>query len=369
VLQLPADKVDELISGSDGIIDFDFSRITDVASVELSASTVQSFKNSGLNVKILLPHGSVNFGSEALSAIVSVIRGNSAVVSVKETNVSDMTTEQQNESGAGAVYEINVYDVMRNDYITDFSGSVEITLPYSPAQEQNPNAIVVYSSAVDGNMGIIANGFYDADTGLVTFTTTHLSDFVIGYNPVEFTDISGHWANDFIVQAGARVLVAGYPDGSYNPDSQVTRAEFAQMVYNVAGLGGAGGFAYADVSENDWYYTAISALKNAYVLQGLDKLDGTFGPNDPMTRAEMAVILGNLAQIKRVKPTSSVTASDFTDFDELGVYAESIVQAVNAGFLNADGMGGGRFAPSEYVTRAQAATIQITVLRALNRVN
>ena len=74
------------------------------------------------------------------------------------------------------------------------------------------------------------------EDGRVIFTTTHFSFYIIGYNPVSFTDITEHPMKRLFEKAAARSLVVGYADGSLRPNKTVTRAEFVQMIINILDL-------------------------------------------------------------------------------------------------------------------------------------
>jgi hypothetical protein len=195
---------------------------------------------------------------------------------------------------------------------------------------------------------------------------------MIGYNPAPLGDIDGHWGRDAIEQASARGLVAGYGDRTYRPDRDITRAEFTQLIYNALDppQNRSAGIVYRDVSFGEWFYNAVSASKQAGFLNGLAADSGDFNPNQPMTRREMAMALANVATERQATVIGDMKAEQFKDFGQIGDdYAEAVETAINAGFLDAEGMGGGYFLPNGFVTRAQAATIQTTLLRILSGIN
>lgn len=101
------------------------------------------------------------------------------------------------------------------------------------------------------------------------------------------TDISGHWAEAFIDEAWGKGLIQGYPDGTFKPNQPVTRAEFTVMLTNALNLEGEGvTLAFADRDQiGGWAERAIALAVEAGIVSGYE--DGTFRPDLPMTRAEM----------------------------------------------------------------------------------
>ena len=124
---------------------------------------------------------------------------------------------------------------------------------------------------------------------------------------------------------------------------------------------------YSDVTYDKWYYSAVTAARRLGLLNGII-FDNMFKPNDPITRLEAADVLSKLAVSRRITPINNFRASYFSDFDEIYPSSMRAVElAVNAGFLNENGMGNGKFEPFGFITRAQVATIQITTVQVLRR--
>lgn len=94
--------------------------------------------------------------------------------------------------------------------------------------------------------------------------------------------------------------IIGYPDGGVHPTANITRAEVATIIYRVLSAESREQFlteenSFSDVSEGAWYNTAISTLANAGILNGYR--DGTFRPNAMITRAEVATIISRFTKI------------------------------------------------------------------------
>lgn len=88
--------------------------------------------------------------------------------------------------------------------------------------------------------------------------------------------------------------VSGYADGTVRPNANITRAETAQMLYRLLTDSArkqyaSGGKKYTDVASGSWYYNAVTTLANLGVIKGYS--DGSFRPNANITRAEFAAML------------------------------------------------------------------------------
>ena len=156
--------------------------------------------------------------------------------------------------------------------------------------------------------------------------------------------------------------IAGYEDGTVHPNGQITRAEVATILYRLLTESSRAAFgtsvnSFSDVPANEWFCTAVSTLANAKVLAGYP--DGTFKPNAPITRAELATVLTRLSVLLEL--SKEVMPSVFTDVSDH--WAVSYIRtAANNGWIN--GYGDGSFRPDNSVTRAEAVTM---LNRMLNR--
>jgi hypothetical protein len=108
-----------------------------------------------------------------------------------------------------------------------------------------------------------------------------------------FSDIAGHWAESWMEELYDVGLTSGYPDRTYRPQNRVTRAEMAVFLLRAKHGAGysppaASGGAFSDVSGH-WAEDWIEQLAEEGITGGYP--DGTYRPNNPVNRAEMAVFL------------------------------------------------------------------------------
>lgn len=113
--------------------------------------------------------------------------------------------------------------------------------------------------------------------------------------------------------------------------------------------------AYSDVASDAWYYNAVQWATAEDIAGGYG--DGIYGPEDDITREQMALMLYRYVQYKGYDTTQSGTGvQTFTDYGDISDWAlEGVTWAVNAGLLG--GKGNGILDPTGYATRAEVAQI------------
>ncbi|WP_139991822.1 S-layer homology domain-containing protein [Paenibacillus paridis] len=188
-----------------------------------------------------------------------------------------------------------------------------------------------------------------------------------------FADLTGHWAKADVDYLASKLLVNGATADLFVPDGTITRAEFLALLVRGLGLSvkeGEDSSHYADVLASAWYSPAVNAAVANRLATGISA--DRFAPNDPITREQMAVIIGRALTF-----TGHVTGDDgradspltaFTDRDSISSWAQSAVALVSeAGIIK--GMEDGRFGPTEYATRAQAAVMLKRLLQYLQNID
>lgn len=172
-----------------------------------------------------------------------------------------------------------------------------------------------------------------------------------------FRDVTrGHWAFASVERAAELGLVTGYSDGTFRPDTPVTRAQFVLMLWRMCGKPAAAKAAsFADASA-DWYQDALSwAVENGYV-NGLS--DTRFGPDAPITRQQATAILFRLngGQSGTELTLTGIYEQTFADSTTIASWAKDATWwAVYHELVS--GVGGSRIAPEANASRAQIAAI------------
>lgn len=174
----------------------------------------------------------------------------------------------------------------------------------------------------------------------------------------QFPDVKeDDWFYNAVTKAAELGIVNGREDGTFAPNDNITRGDFAIMVVNMLGQDAVNEankietspFTDVDI-KNDWYAKAVAYCESKGYISGMG--NSTFAPKANITRQQMAVILANVLELNPItNPTTK-----FADDASIATWAKGAVYACQkAGILG--GMGANTFAPTANATRAQAATI------------
>lgn len=203
----------------------------------------------------------------------------------------------------------------------------------------------------------------------------------VALHPVSFSDLSGHWAKTEIELLAGKLILNGRGAGSFAPQQTVSRAEFAAMLVRSLGLlpeAAADAAAFSDVPAGAWFAADASAAADLGLVQGY--ADGTFRPDAPVTREQLAVMAARalkLVQSASALPDATPAAGggtpataaapsatgSFTDAAGIASWAQEAVNTLTAGGIM-QGRPSGSFAPQAVTSRAEAAVILARLLRA-----
>lgn len=173
-----------------------------------------------------------------------------------------------------------------------------------------------------------------------------LSNFTFADNG---SDIKGNWAENQINSWLAKGYVKGFSDGSFKPNNEISRIEFVIMINRAFGFTEIEAVDFKDVKANDWFYSEVSKAKKAGYISGLN--DGTFSPNSKITRQEAAVILSRLFKLQASSNTEILAA--LKDASSIPSWSEGAISAViSKGYMQ--GLSDKSFEPSKIMTRAEA---------------
>ncbi|NYF26062.1 S-layer homology domain-containing protein [Sporosarcina sp. JAI121] len=168
----------------------------------------------------------------------------------------------------------------------------------------------------------------------------------------QFSDVpsSKHFA-EAVYDLAERTIIGGYPDGTFKPGNSITRGQAAAIIAKLIKLDTSKvkdpGF--KDVSTGNGYYKAIAGMAEKSIISGYG--DGRFGPNDPITRGQMASILVKAFDLPRYDFTSY--KSPFEDVKRGTGHDPNILIIFRLGITT--GTSSDRFSPNVTITRGQAA--------------
>ncbi|MGG4046802.1 S-layer homology domain-containing protein [Paenibacillus favisporus] len=174
-------------------------------------------------------------------------------------------------------------------------------------------------------------------------------------HPERFADTYAHWAAKDIAVASRLGLVNGYGDGSFKPDLPISRAEISELLVRAFALRqGNEVVTFRDMHDH-WAAESIGILASNGIVKG--NAGGLFQAGRSLTRAEMAQMMANLADLSEL---ATGEARHFSDIADSYWAKDFIGQAAAAGLL--EGRDESRFAPNEPVTRAEAVTMILRLL-------
>ena len=170
-----------------------------------------------------------------------------------------------------------------------------------------------------------------------------------------FTDVtSGDWFYDAVAYVYDKGMMEGTTDTTFAPTMNLTRSMIAQVLYNLEERPEAPGAAgFPDVAAGAWYADAVNWAAARGIVKGYDT--GAFGPEDSVTREQLAAILYRYAQVKGYDTTQGgMAVREFSDSASISDWAqEAMAWAVNAQVLS--GKGNGVLDPQGTATRAEVA--------------
>ena len=184
-----------------------------------------------------------------------------------------------------------------------------------------------------------------------------LSLSVTAYAAVEdtgFSDVAADaWYADAVTYVRDNGLMSGTSDTTFTPGGTMTRGMLVTTLYRMAGSSSLEnedlGYPFADVPGDAWYADGVYWARLAGVVGGYS--EDQFGPDDPVTREQIAVILWRYAG-----SPAAESGTDFADEGSISAYATQAVDWARAnGIVN--GVEDNRFLPQSSATRAQVATI------------
>ena len=182
-----------------------------------------------------------------------------------------------------------------------------------------------------------------------------------------FTDVEeGAWYYDAVAYVYDKGMMTGVTDTTFEPDATTTRGMIVTMLYRLEGEPAVdNAAAFADVAAGAWYEKAVAWASQNGIVNGYG--DDLFGPNDAITREQMAAILFRYAQYKGLEAVT--LEENLGAFEDAGQISEYAVQAFNwvVGQGLMTGVTDTTLEPASSATRAQVATILMRYCEALEQ--
>ena len=194
----------------------------------------------------------------------------------------------------------------------------------------------------------------DANGGKNTFEDVTGTIRVGSYNNV-FTDISeGDWFYSAVAYVYTHRIMNGMTETTFETNKTTTRGMLVTMLHRLEGEPAAGVSDFTDVDPAQWYAASVAWAAEKSIVGGYG--NGKFGPDDTVTREQVATILYRYAQYKGYNTSARADLASYADSDQVSDYAvEALTWANGAGIVN--GKGDSMLDPLGKASRAEIATM------------
>ena len=373
VKEIKSAELDKI--GTDSAVVIDLSGLNKgVTSVTLSTDTIDSIcKTEADGVTVKLPSAELRVDRQTLAAVTEQAAGSKIrlVVEPDSTARSTMTAAQKSTlAGMKNAAALEAYFVSNNTRIHDFKGgSVELSIPY-----RANGAIRAWFLKEDGTREPVSARYDKENAQLILH---HFSHYVIeeldssaAYTVCAkddscplgaFGDLTATaWYHDGVHYCLENGLMQGVSGGKFLPDGSTTRAQLVTILWRLEGSPETtGAVRFGDTAGGAWYTEAVRWAVGCGVVKGYD--NECFGPNDAVTREQMAAILYRYAQHKGydVSAGKDTNILSFDDAFAVSEYAIPAMQwACGSGMVHGIARDGRMLlAPGDTTTRAQTATL------------
>lgn len=301
-------QIEKVIADHAGTVVVDASGLTGVDTVTLQAHVVAKVREAeGTDLSLVLPTGSLTFDETALG---SVSTGQDLMVSLKGVPVANLTDTEKDalDGKADVASAVDAEVLVGAERRSDFGGgTLTVSLSYTAADGEDTDLLEIWQVRDDGSIEKLG-GTYDAKAQRFTFTTEHLSRFVLvrvdgSENP--FTDLrDGDWFKGAALWAYRNLVMRGYGGTTlFGSGDPLTTERFVAIVANwLVGDAHASGDAsrvtslFVDSEEiSGWARTAAVWATDSGLLRGYPQGDGTYRlePQASIPRERAAAILWN----------------------------------------------------------------------------
>lgn len=264
-----------------------------------------------LQLSVESPLGTVTFDAKTLTGLTESMKdGQDVILSMSE--VKELSKTNQEIVGDHRVFDLTL--TVGGAAVHQFGGSITVALQYSPKTGEDVNGLMVYHLGDDGVVTEMKDAKYDAARKGFVFTTNHFSLFYI---------------------AKAQEPKA-MPEESGEP---------------AAGI-------FTDVQDGDWFAGHVRYVYENEIMKGTSADPVTFSPDAPLTRAMAVTTLWNMGKAG----TASAQNNPFSDIPEGAWYTDAVKWA--ADYRIVSGVGAGRFAPAERVSRQDLAVMMLAYAKA-----
>ncbi|MFC5649789.1 S-layer homology domain-containing protein [Paenibacillus solisilvae] len=345
----------------------------DVVIVELNGSIIQTLNNKNASIQVQNENASYTISANQfnLNQVLKNLGPNIHLQDIKKISI-EMTKLPDDKV----------------DFIRNQAGKITLVAPavnFSITAAYNDKTVEInkFNSFAQRTITIlddmdpkkITTGVVVAENGKVTAVPTRIIQkdgkyyavirsltngiYTVIYNEKSFIDITNHWARSSIEDMAARLILQGVNEKQFQPNKEVTRAEFTTIVVRALGLHANDQPAqFKDVHEKDWFYDAVSIAAAYGLVEG--NTDNTFKPNQKLTREEAMIIIYKAMKLAgmNLEISEQEISGKLSVFKDAGQFkpASRLAAALTVKFGIIQGYNGYAM-PGKTITRAETAAI------------
>jgi hypothetical protein len=251
--------------------------------------------------------------------------------------------------------------------LNKFLSYVERTIVIPNSADDHNKNITGITMTKDGNIVPVPTRMMreNGKTFAVIYSLTN-SVYAVIENDKTFADIQKHWAKNDIEQVASKLIVQGVTESSFQPNKQITRAEFTAMLVRALGLHTVDQpTSFTDVNSGQWYYETVSIAEGHGLVTASN--DSQYIPNEKLSREEAMVLLAKAMKLAGMDTAISDSEaaqqlSTFKDHHLLDLSARAAA-ALNVKYGIIIG-NQGQLTPNNVITRAEATVILQRLLEA-----
>ncbi|GGH18545.1 Ig-like domain-containing protein [Paenibacillus segetis] len=265
--------------------------------------------------------------------------------------------------------EVAVSDGKMEKKIPRFSGYVSSSLDTVTSIEAKSAAVVWYDPEANALSYVPTLFTTSGGKTVATFKSIGNRAYALVRGSANYSDIGKHWAGTTIRALASKFIVEGRTTTKFEPEKSITRGEFATYISKGLGLSGNKSAAskFEDVNTGATMAAYIGAVSEAGIVMG--NTDGTFKPDSPITRQEIAVMMTRAAATTGVTVSLPTSASSYLekykDHSKISSWAKNdVAKAVYTGVIS--GQTSTNLSPLTHATRAEAVVMIQRLLESVN---
>ncbi|MEN6347870.1 MAG: S-layer homology domain-containing protein, partial [Syntrophomonas sp.] len=375
---LEDEKIGEIIDQQDNnaVVTLSINSGTDIEIFQLNGQTIKIMENKKAvleiktsNVTYKLPAAQINIDN-ILAQIGNQVELKDITINVQVSSPPSDTVRMIEDIASKNSYQVVIEPLEfkiictsgnRSMEISEFNGYVErmIALPDDIDPEKITTGIVLNP---DGTVTHVPTLIMVVDgKNYVKINSLTNSTYSAIWNPRSFDDVAFHWAKNDINDMGSRLIIDGVGEGNFEPDRDITRAEFTAIIIKALGLmrTGTGKSAFDDTAKDAWYYDAVSIACQYGIISGYG--NGTFKAMDKITREQSISMIARAMEITGLKAELEDSEADkllmvFGDSEQAASWSkENIASCIKTEIIS--GRSEKVLAPVDNITRAEAAVM------------